>query len=176
MGATDEQQFWNGRTFERKTLKELGLRIQLGHWHGAEHCCPVPTPASGDDFVIVDNLGVHEVALDYCGCGLGGAPTVQLLRAQFYPATTTNPRTAATFSLLRRYHLLSFESKCAAYEFYQSLARETDNMRYKRAKDKKDMKAPKQPPADDEEKDRMKVRDSMTASGAIAEISTGPLP
>ncbi|KAJ7088346.1 hypothetical protein C8R44DRAFT_649600, partial [Mycena epipterygia] len=122
-------QFWTGRMFERKTLKELGLRIQLGHWHGAERRCPMPTPASGDDFVIVDNLGVHEVALDYCGCGQGGASTVQLLRAQFFPATTTNPRTAATFSVLRRYHLLSFESKCAEYEFYQSLARETDNMR-----------------------------------------------
>ncbi|KAJ7105001.1 hypothetical protein C8R44DRAFT_545459, partial [Mycena epipterygia] len=130
-------QYWTGRAFERKTLKELGLRLQLGHWHGAERRCAVPMPASGDDFVIVDNNGVHEVALDYCGCGHGGAPTVQLLRAQLYPATTTNPRTAATFAVLRRYHLLSFESKCAAYEFYQSLARETDNMRYKRAKAKK---------------------------------------
>jgi hypothetical protein len=35
---------------------------------------------------------------------------------------------------LRRYHLLSFESKCAALEFYQSLARETDNLHYKKDK------------------------------------------
>ncbi|KAJ7088319.1 hypothetical protein C8R44DRAFT_751892 [Mycena epipterygia] len=158
-GATDQQQFWTGRMFERKTLKELGLRIQLGHWHGAERRCPVPTPASGEDFVIVDNLGVHKVALDYCGCGQGGASTVQLLRAQFFPATTTNPRTAATFSVLRIYHLLSFESKCAAYEFYQSLARETDNMRYKRAKSKKKKKkATMQPPAQDDGTEEMKDR------------------
>ncbi|KAJ7860163.1 hypothetical protein B0H13DRAFT_1451406, partial [Mycena leptocephala] len=96
--------------------------------------CPVPNPAPGDDFVIVDNHGVHRVGLDYCGCGQGGHHTIQLLRAQLWPATTTNPRTAATFSVLRRYHLLSFESKCAALEFYQSLARETDNLHHKRDK------------------------------------------
>ncbi|KAJ7120873.1 hypothetical protein C8R44DRAFT_623095 [Mycena epipterygia] len=149
-------QYWTGRAFERKTLKELGLRLQLGHWHGAERRCSVPVSASGDDFVIIDSHGIHEVALDFCGCGQGGAPTVQLLRAQLYPATTMNPRTAATFAVLRRYHLLSFESKCAAYEFYQSLARETDNMRYKRAKDKKPKKQQAAPQEDDEA--RMKDR------------------
>lgn len=77
--------------------------------------------------MIVDSHGVHEVGLDYCGCASSGSQTVQLLRAQLYPATTTNPRSAATFNVLRRFHLLSFESKCSAYEFYYSLARETDN-------------------------------------------------
>ncbi|KAJ6556676.1 hypothetical protein B0H10DRAFT_1847547 [Mycena sp. CBHHK59/15] len=127
-------QHWTGLYFERKSLKDLGLRIQLGHWRANDRTCPLPTPAPGDDFVIVDNHGVHRVGLDYCGCGQGGHHTIQLLRAQFWPATTTNPRTAATFSVLRRYHLLSFESKCAALEFYQSLARETDNLHHKRDK------------------------------------------
>ncbi|KAJ7096966.1 hypothetical protein C8R44DRAFT_586248, partial [Mycena epipterygia] len=122
-------QHWTGSTFIRKTLKEMGLRIQLGHWYGPERRCALPVPASGDDFMIVDTQGVHKVGLDYCGCGTGGLPTVQLLRARLYPATTTNPKSAATFAVLRRYHLLSFESKCAAYEFYQSLARETNNIR-----------------------------------------------
>ncbi|KAJ7091732.1 hypothetical protein C8R44DRAFT_891305 [Mycena epipterygia] len=125
---------WTGLSFMRRTLKNMGLRIQLGHWYGPERRCPLPEPASGDDFVIVDTCGVHEVALDYCGCGMGGMPTVQLLCARLYPVTTTNPKSAATFAVLRRFHLLSFESKCAAYEFYQSLARETDNMRYKGVK------------------------------------------
>ncbi|KAJ7478933.1 hypothetical protein FB451DRAFT_1032097 [Mycena latifolia] len=113
-------QHWRGSMFVRKTLKEMGLRIQLGHWHTPDHRCPVPAPASGDDFVIIDTYGVHEVGLDYCGCGASGLPTVQLLRAQLYPATTTNPRSAATFAVLNRYHLLSFESKCSVYEFYQN--------------------------------------------------------
>ncbi|KAF7345208.1 CxC2 domain-containing protein [Mycena sanguinolenta] len=99
---------WTGTIFERKSLKELGLRIQLGHW--------------------------HNVALDYCGCGQGGHPTRQLLRSQLWPATTTNPKTAATFAVLRLYHLLSFEAKCSVLEFYQTLARQTDNLGLNRRK------------------------------------------
>jgi hypothetical protein len=85
-------------------------------------------PAIADDFVIVDVHGVHQVALDYCGCGQGGHPTQQLLRAQLWPATTTNPKTAAMFTVLRFYHLMSFESKCSSLEFYKTLARQTDNL------------------------------------------------
>ncbi|KAJ6503653.1 hypothetical protein C8R45DRAFT_818086 [Mycena sanguinolenta] len=127
---------WTGTHFERKTLKEMGLRIQLGHWHGLDRVCPLPQPAAGNDFVIIDNHGVHQVNLDFCNCGKGGLPTVQLLRARLWPATTTNPRTAATFSVLRRYHLLSFEAKCAALEFYQSLTRESDNIHHKKDKNR----------------------------------------
>ncbi|KAJ6484089.1 hypothetical protein C8R45DRAFT_1214949 [Mycena sanguinolenta] len=127
---------WTGTHFERRTLKQMGLRIQLGHWHGLDRVCPLPQPAAGDDFVIIDNHGVHPVNLDFCNCGKSGLPTVQLLRARLWPATTTNPRTAATFSVLRRYHLLSFEAKCAALEFYQSLARESDNLHHKKDKDR----------------------------------------
>jgi hypothetical protein len=47
---------------------------------------------------------------------------VQLLHVQLWPATTTSPKTAATFAVLRQYHLLSFESKCSALKFYQSFA------------------------------------------------------
>ncbi|KAJ7472822.1 hypothetical protein FB451DRAFT_1035953 [Mycena latifolia] len=114
-------QKWTGSFFTRKTLKKLG------HWHGSERICPNLDRAVGDDFVIVDVSGVHEVGLDFCGCGSGGAQTVQLLRANLYPATTSYPRSATTFNALRRFHILSFESKCSAYEFYHSLARETDN-------------------------------------------------
>ncbi|KAJ7257694.1 hypothetical protein C8J57DRAFT_1436922 [Mycena rebaudengoi] len=116
---------WDGAYFHHTTLKQVGLRIQLGHWAGRPEC-DAPKPASGDSFVVVHEHGVEEVALDYCGCG-GGLPTMQLLRAGLYPATTTNPRTAATFGTLRGFQLMSFESKCSAYEFYHSLARAADN-------------------------------------------------
>ncbi|KAJ7780820.1 hypothetical protein DFH07DRAFT_950044 [Mycena maculata] len=121
-------QHWNGGFFERKALKDLGLRIQLGHWHGRERRCAVPERVRNNGFVIIDDHGVHDVGLDFCGCGRGGSHYVQLLRAGLLPATGTNPRTAPTFSVMRRFQLLSFESKCSAYHFYQSLARETDNM------------------------------------------------
>ncbi|KAJ7772385.1 hypothetical protein B0H16DRAFT_1305461, partial [Mycena metata] len=128
---------WTGEMFERITLKALGLRIQLGHWHGATRACPNPLPATGDDFVIVNLHGVHDVALDYCGCVTNGHPTVQLLRAQLWPATSTNPKTASTFAVLRQYHVMSFESKCSALEFYRSLERQTDNLSYKKARQSK---------------------------------------
>ncbi|KAJ7204612.1 hypothetical protein C8J57DRAFT_1618880 [Mycena rebaudengoi] len=120
-------QFWNGDYFVPKTLRELGLHMQLGHWVGYEHRCPVPEPVRSDVFVIIDDHGIHEVALDFCGCGSGVSHNVQLLRAGLYPTTTTSPRTAATFAVLRHFHLLSFKSKCSSYEFYHSLAWETDN-------------------------------------------------
>ena len=37
------------------------------------------------------------------------------------------PRTAATFSLLEEFHLLSLESKILTYQYYNSLARRIDN-------------------------------------------------
>ncbi|KAJ6452171.1 hypothetical protein C8R47DRAFT_1083819 [Mycena vitilis] len=129
-------QEWTGATFKRVKLKDMGLRIQLGHWHGATRSCAVPIAATNDDFVIVDVLGVHEVGLDFCGCGQGGLATVQLLRAGLWAATTTNPKTAATFAVLRKWHLLSFEANLSTLDFYQSLARETDNLLHKKDKDR----------------------------------------
>ncbi|KAK7008375.1 hypothetical protein R3P38DRAFT_3210461 [Favolaschia claudopus] len=129
-------QKWSGAFFEPASLKSLGVRIQLGHWHGQSKKCLLPEHAAGDDFVILDTNGIHSVGLDYCGCGQSGPREVQLLRAQLWPATTTSPRTAATFSLLRHFHILSFESKCAILEFYQTLARLSDNLHYKKDKNR----------------------------------------
>lgn len=76
---------------------------------------------------MIDVNGIHEIGLDFCECETAQIRYKQLLRARWYPATTTDPQTAATFSVLRLYHLLSFESKVSAYEFYHSLARCSDN-------------------------------------------------
>ncbi|KAJ7161709.1 hypothetical protein C8R46DRAFT_1284049 [Mycena filopes] len=116
---------WNGSCFQRCQLKSLGLRIQLGHLLG--HTCPNPSRAPGDDFVIVSTHTIDEVGLDFCGCGTTAPHRVQLLRMGFYPATGSYPRSAAKFAALRRFDFLSLESKCSAYEFYNSLAWETDN-------------------------------------------------
>ncbi|KAG2128890.1 uncharacterized protein EDB93DRAFT_1095797 [Suillus bovinus] len=43
------------------------------------------------------------------------------------PSTTSDPKTAATFCILEQYHLLSFESKMSAYEFYHALNQMSDN-------------------------------------------------
>ncbi|TFK78942.1 hypothetical protein K466DRAFT_506453, partial [Polyporus arcularius HHB13444] len=116
---------WTGTYFERVTLKSLGVRIQLGHRPGDK--CYSPSPAFGDAFVIMDLHGIHEVGLDFCACARAAPATSQLLRHRLYPATSTDPRTAATFRLLETFHLLSAQSKVSAFEFYSTLARRTDN-------------------------------------------------
>ncbi|KAF7349139.1 hypothetical protein MVEN_01436100 [Mycena venus] len=116
---------WDGRHFTPKDLKSLKLRIQLGHC--LNEPCNNPEPSHGDDFVIVGSHRIHEVHLDDCNCSKSEEKQIQLLRARLYPATGMNPRSAATFGALERFDLLSMESKCSAYQFYNSLARETDN-------------------------------------------------
>jgi hypothetical protein len=86
-----------------------------------------PLSQSRDDFVVINSHTIDEVGLDYCNCSRSKPCPIQLLRMCLYPATGTNPRSAATFAALDRFNLMSLESKCSAYEFYNSLARETDN-------------------------------------------------
>lgn len=118
-------QKWNTNFFERCHLKSLGLRIQLGHASPAR--CTNPVPAFNDDFTIIDSDGIHQVGLDFCGCQQAASPVVQLLRRRLFPATTIDPKTAATFRVLETFQLLSFSSKISGYEFYRSVARRTDN-------------------------------------------------
>lgn len=75
----------------------------------------------------MDSHGIHEVFLDFCDCADAIAHVQQLLRVSWFPSTTADPKTAATFRLLEEFHLLSFESKVSAYEFYNALVRRTDN-------------------------------------------------
>ncbi|KAJ7099018.1 hypothetical protein C8R44DRAFT_593419, partial [Mycena epipterygia] len=124
---------WSGTSYVLTTLRALGLRVQLGHERGV--ICPrvlARTPeeeeqAKLDSFCVVDHIAIHEVALDFCKCGTAAPPQIQLLRARLYPSTTIRPSSAATFRVLRKFHMLSFESKCSAYEFYNALARDTNN-------------------------------------------------
>ncbi|KAJ7653994.1 hypothetical protein DFH06DRAFT_1330093 [Mycena polygramma] len=116
---------WNGVSFKPRSIKSLDIRIQLGHPLG--EVCPNRVVAHGDAFVIVGSHTIDEVGLDYCNCGHAASQPIQLLRMRLYPATGTAPRSAATFASLERFEHMSLESKCSAYEFYNSLARATDN-------------------------------------------------
>ncbi|KAG2089640.1 hypothetical protein BD769DRAFT_1632141 [Suillus cothurnatus] len=102
-----------------------GLHVQLSHPAGK--FCLLPQKAVNDDFTLIDSNGIHEIGLDFCGCKTAERHTKQLLRATWFPATSTNPCTAATFQILEQYHLLLFESKVSGYEFYHSLVHLTDN-------------------------------------------------
>jgi hypothetical protein len=108
--------------------------VQLGHKVGES--CLLPNRAFNNDFVLIDTLGIHPMAMDFCGCSKARSHTQQLLRVGWFPATTTDPRTAATFCVLRQFHILSFESKVSAYEFYHSLVHLTDNTGLLKRKDR----------------------------------------
>jgi hypothetical protein len=97
----------------------------LGHRVGEP--CANPSRAARDDFVVVDENGVHEVGLDFCDCEWADDAVTQLLRVRWFPATTTAPKSAATFNVLELFQLLSFESKASVFEYYYTLMRRTNN-------------------------------------------------
>ncbi|KAJ7677642.1 hypothetical protein B0H17DRAFT_892319, partial [Mycena rosella] len=118
---------WDLGCFDDVSLRALGLRVYLGRELHPDRICPHPKRAPGKKFVVMDSNGLHDVDLYYCDCGKGQSFPVQLFRMKWLPSTGRLPRTAATFNVMRRYHLLSLESKCSMGEFYKSLVRLTNN-------------------------------------------------
>jgi CxC2 like cysteine cluster associated with KDZ transposases len=74
--------------FKSLTLKMIGLCVQLGH-QISEHCVN-PKPAIDDDFVDIDNNGIHQVGVDYCSCEKALPQVEQVLCAHWYPATSNS--------------------------------------------------------------------------------------
>jgi len=112
---------WTGRIFDQVTLADLGVNIRLGH----AGCLAPKVGPSG--FIVIHVNGLHPVNLLYCGCSLADSLHEQLLHRGLFPATTTQPKTCATFQLLRHYHIQSLQSKISTIHFFQALDRETDN-------------------------------------------------
>ncbi|KAJ7050144.1 hypothetical protein C8F01DRAFT_1001117 [Mycena amicta] len=111
-------QQWNGRFFVRRSLKELGLVIQLGHPAGTS--CPNSSKAH-KDFVIIDVTGVHSIALNYCLCDSNIKERQQLMRVCWWPATARAPQTCATFAVVRLFRNLNCLGKVSAHDFLKSL-------------------------------------------------------
>ncbi|TEB19054.1 hypothetical protein FA13DRAFT_1758289 [Coprinellus micaceus] len=124
---------WNGKFFDKTSLRDLGLRVQLGH---GGCCCPLPI--EGPKKVHVFNIsGVHCVSLDYCGCNpiTQGGCLQQLLRAHWFPGTVVRPQTLFTFELLETFHELALQSKTTLYDFYHTIICKTDKSRCTRGHD-----------------------------------------
>ncbi|KAI9056786.1 hypothetical protein FKP32DRAFT_1615644 [Trametes sanguinea] len=119
---------WTGASFERTSLKDLGLVIQLGHRHEQRGCSnPLPVRT---DFSVFDINGRHDASLSYCGCdnaARAGDHLQQLLRYDLYPATDCEPNTVFTIALLEHYHIQSLQGKISMYDYYATLERITDN-------------------------------------------------
>ncbi|KAF8139162.1 hypothetical protein K438DRAFT_1996294 [Mycena galopus ATCC 62051] len=119
-------QGWNGRFFERRELRKLGLRVQLGHPDNQ----PCPRAHRGrDKFVVIAPNGFHHVAVDFCQCRRHGSQQhwEQLLMYGWFPSTPDNPQSTITISTLKIFHAVSLQGKTTVYHFFTALARITDN-------------------------------------------------
>ncbi|KAJ7459117.1 hypothetical protein B0H11DRAFT_2160606 [Mycena galericulata] len=132
----DRIERWTGECFERVSLKSMGLRVQLGHSPFTKCASPI---AGHQDFVVLHWNGLHEVAVDFCGCSnafQAGSRRQQLLRMSWYPSTHTEPQTAATFRLLEMFHIMTLQGKVTTYDFYSGLEKLSDNTGMVKMKDR----------------------------------------
>ncbi|KAJ6448526.1 hypothetical protein C8R45DRAFT_947906 [Mycena sanguinolenta] len=117
---------WNGSFFERRELRHLGLRVQLGHSDNK----PCPRALQGrEKFVVIAVNGFHHVAVDFCQCRCSTSMPrwEQLLVYGWYPSTPDNPKSAITISALKLFHAVSLQGKTTMYHFFHALGRITDN-------------------------------------------------
>lgn len=120
-------QRWNGKFFERSSLGAVNLAIHLGHPGGR---CPGTTnDEMGTVMTVADVTGIHTMRMFSCKCrghGEDAEPVIeQLLRARFWPATFTNPRSIYTFRLMDHWHLDVMQGKKPVYDYWLSLQRRT---------------------------------------------------
>src|SRR5712672_2866115 len=90
---------WNGNFFVQYNISSLGHIIILGH-HGK----PCPNNSSSKlplNFLVAHMNGIHKMRVMFCACVDSGNRMQQLLSAQLFSATTEQPTTTFTFSLLQ---------------------------------------------------------------------------
>ncbi|KAI0027340.1 hypothetical protein K488DRAFT_61873, partial [Vararia minispora EC-137] len=124
---------WNGKAFERVSLRNLGLRVQL--LHAAGDVCQNRHEDQDANFIVLHTNGIHCVHVDFCSCEQRGGrkpdgskldrPT-QLLDMRLFPATVHVPHTAATFAVLDDFHVKTNLGNICATKYYQSLIQATD--------------------------------------------------
>ncbi len=120
------RQEWEGTFFKKVSLRQLGQSIQPAHQDGS--MCLTSRP--GDEgltlITVIHTNGLHLVNVRFCSCGPEERRTA-FLRMSWWPATALEPRTCATFHVLRQFHLLNLQGNIAIYDFYRSLEIATDN-------------------------------------------------
>ena len=90
--------------------------------HGKKHYDAHGNPL----MTIVDQSGVHRLAIQPCCCHGHSPIHHQLLQINLYPATQTSPRTAFTFAVLDNFRLINLECKVSANGFFSYLRHVTD--------------------------------------------------
>ena len=119
-----EKQFW-----VQHDISELSatFAIQLGHVFDNE-ASPCSGSGSSIPFIITHTNGVHSTRLRFCGCLSAEDKVPQLMAAQLFPGTPSEPESAFTFAVLKHFHMHNLQSKCGAFDYMLSIRRLTDNV------------------------------------------------
>ncbi|KAJ7278653.1 hypothetical protein C8J57DRAFT_1502496 [Mycena rebaudengoi] len=115
---------WNGTYWTNISLASLGSVYQLGH---GGHPCLHPAKAVRT-MVVMGTEHIHSIRFRYCACDRSDRANniEQLMRNAWYPATTVDPRTCATYAALDLYCLLNVVANINVHDFVGTLERNTD--------------------------------------------------
>jgi hypothetical protein len=115
---------FNGNSFERKTLSDLGLQFHLGH---EGQPCPVNMAPDKHRLLLVHTNGIHVLNIHYCRCAQSVPRAIQLWAAGLFPASFKRPQSAFSEHLLRDYNSVTLQGKITAHDYWESIQRKTDN-------------------------------------------------
>ncbi|KAL0576618.1 hypothetical protein V5O48_005376 [Marasmius crinis-equi] len=123
---------WAGELFERTSLADLGLIIQLNHVSGT---CSNPVKCY-QHLVVIHTNGIHRVNFQFCGCAKAIPQHLQLLRRNLYPTNIKKGRisTVITFQYLEYLQIHTLTTKGSIHDFYRAVERLSDNTGLKRPK------------------------------------------
>ncbi|KAI0686696.1 hypothetical protein C8T65DRAFT_590939 [Cerioporus squamosus] len=119
-------QKWEGTFFKKVALRDLGLFLRPAHLDGSKCLTCRPGPEGLTSVTVIHVNGLHTVDIQFCSCVPDERRSL-FLRLAWWPATALDPRTCATFVVLRQFHLLNLQGKLTIYDFYKSLEIATDN-------------------------------------------------
>ncbi|KAJ7058639.1 hypothetical protein C8F01DRAFT_1255789 [Mycena amicta] len=108
-----------------KSPRSLNFIYQLGH-HGGP--CISPASSEPQNMVVIHVGGVFTLRVRFCGCAkvLGQDHITQLMSNGWYPATTIDPATCATFEALEQFRLLNVVGNLSAHNYVGTLERIMD--------------------------------------------------
>ena len=116
-----EKKAWNQNDYSELAVD---CSIQLHHTDD-EICTGVK---SSNVLRVTHTNGIHTTRVRFCGCEGTPDKLEQLMEAGLFPGTTSEPRSAYTFAVLKEFHMHNLQSKCGAFDYVLSLRRLTDNV------------------------------------------------
>jgi hypothetical protein len=112
---------WNGTFWERTTLSDIGLILELGH--RGNRCELQKTHST---LWVGDRSGFQRLNIRYCGHNNCPSKSAQLLSVGLFPCSDISPQSAFTVSLLEHFDLCSTIGAMTAQKYYNVLVKETN--------------------------------------------------